>query len=537
MPHSDIPLSPNQVELHRREQQAAFDTQVSDLIRWLTTEAVGLPLHQVSGPLFAHVTTLALVALSLWSALRLDEHVPAVRVYGKASYRFHAWRREPVRTRFGVFYSFEPVYRLIDGTGPRCLFPHARRIGLAAGRMSLSVHLLVAELVTRMPFAPVREVADAVGLWVPGPRAMLGIVDRLGPEAIAEMHSPQTPTHEGTHVIIEQDDGGIPHVRPEELEKRRRPNQRKTRARGRQTRLQSRRRRRGKRVDRRRRQKGDKSKNCRMATIYVLYTLEVHADGTVEGPLNRQVFGATRDKDKLRKTVLRAAKARGWGVKPSIYLADGASSHWTAWKRTFHAGTPCVDWYHVAEYLWDAADAVFRVAQTAPKGKRARKAFNKKKNRMEGERSKWVRARQDELLAGKIDVVLQEVQKLGERVGRTGPGTRGRRKKVKDAVTYLTNHKKYLTYSTIGHIVMGTGVVEGMIKQIGARLKGPGMRWSVERAERMLALRCLQLSGQRAWKRFTERVREHHEAVTSLHVPAVSPTEELTAYSAVRKAA
>ena len=45
-------------------------------------------------------------------------------------------------------------------------------------------------------------------------------------------------------------------------------------------------------MDRERRRKGDKSKNCRMATVYVVYTLKVHPDGTVEGPLNRQVFAA-----------------------------------------------------------------------------------------------------------------------------------------------------------------------------------------------------------------------------------------------------
>ncbi|MFT6820612.1 MAG: hypothetical protein ACJATT_004440 [Myxococcota bacterium] len=88
-----------------------------------------------------------------------------------------------------------------------------------------------------------------------------------------------------------------------------------------------------------------------MATVYVLYTLKVDSDGAVEGPLNRQVFAATRDKAMLRRRVLRAAKARGWGVKPPIYLADGASCHWKAWKETFHQATPCVDWFHVSEYL------------------------------------------------------------------------------------------------------------------------------------------------------------------------------------------
>ena len=290
-------------------------------------------------------------------------------------------------------------------------------------------------------------------------------------------------------------------------------------------------------MHRHRRKKGDKSKNCRMATVYVVYTLRVHADGTVEGPLHRQVFAATRDKAALQKRVLQAAKARGWGTKPSIYLADGATTHWKAWQQVFHEGTPCVDWFHVAEYLWTAADAVFRVSGRQPQGKRAKKAFAKKKSKAYADKAEWVQARQDELLAGDVEGALHALRQLTERVGASGPGTHARRKAIRDAITYVDNHKQYMPYATLGHIVMGTGVVEATIKQLGARMKGPGMRWSVERAERILALRCLQLSADDAWARFVVRIVHAHESVTSLHVPAISPTVCLTAHTAARKAA
>lgn len=208
-----------------------------------------------------------------------------------------------------------------------------------------------------------------------------------------------------------------------------------------------------------------------------------------------------------------------------------------AWKETFHAGTPCVDWFHVAQYLWDAADAVFRVTRPSPKGKRAKKAYAKEKDKVQADKSKWVRARQDELLAGEVDAVLGSIRELQRHVGASGPGTRTRRKALTDATTYVENHREYLTYAKIGHVVMGTGVVEGTIKQLGARLKGPGMRWSVERAERVLALRCLQLSHEPAWARFTERIQETHEALSNPHVPAISPSGRVTAHTAVRKVA
>jgi len=538
MPLPNITDHHSRIQSERAARRARFAAAASEVSRWLTADAHELALHEVVAALTARLTALALTALALWAVLRLeDDHVPAVLTHGGASYVFHAWRAQPVRTRFGEFSSFEPVYLRHQGKGPKRLMPHSRRMGLARGRMALGVHLLVANLAARMTFKAVGEVAEAFDVWVPGRRAMLGIVDHVGEHAVAMLRAPVAPDPltEGTHIIIEQDDGGIPHVRPEELAKRRRPNRRRTR--GARTRQEQRRERRGRRVDRRRRRTGDKSKNCRMATVYVVYTLAVHEDGTVEGPLNRQVFASTGNKSALRRTVKRAAKARGWGSKPSIYLADGASTHWKAWRSTFHEGTPCVDWYHVAEYLWQAAEAVFRMTRPVPKGKRAKKAYAAEKKRISKARSAWVRRRQDELFAGDIDAVERELETLADRIGRSGPGTRTRRGKVQSAITYVQNHREFLNYAKVGDIAMGTGVVESTIKQLGARLKGPGMRWSIERAERVLALRCLQLSDEGAWTRLTERVREAHEATTSLHVARISPTQTLSGHNAVRKAA
>jgi hypothetical protein len=532
---SVIPSSHSQIQTEREARLSSFTASAAALTDWLTTEASDLALHNVVATLTAQMNQLALAALALWSALRLDDDVPSSIAYGTASYSFRAWRTEMIGTRFGKFESVQPVYVRHQGSGPKRLLPHGRRIGLAPGRMSLGVQLQVANLVARMPFQAVQEVADVVGLWIPGQRAVLGIVDAVGDHATAAMLAPPAPVPltEGTHVVIEQDDGGIPHVSPKELEQRRRPNRRKTR--GRQSRRARRRTRRGRRCTRQRRRTGDKSKNCRMATVYVVYTLQVHADGTVEGPLNRQVFASTCDKAGLRTAVLRAAKARGWGTKPSLYLADGAATHWKGWKEIFHEGTPCIDWYHVAEYLWQAADAVFRVSRPAPRGKTPLKHFKAEKRLVAADRSAWVRARQDELLAGDIDAVERHIAALAKRIGRSGPGTRSRRSKVQGAATYIQNHCAFLTYSKVKDIVMGTGVVESTIKQLGARMKGAGMRWSVERGQNVLALRCLLLSDG-GWDRFAVRVREAHEATTSLHVRAISPTRIVTAHNAVRKA-
>jgi len=44
---------------------------------------------------------------------------------------------------------------------------------------------------------------------------------------------------------------------------------------------------------------------------------------------------------------------------------------------------------------------------------------------------------------------------------------------------------------------IATGAVEGAVRNlVGIRLDGPGMRWSRQRSERLLYLRCVLLNGQ-----------------------------------------
>jgi hypothetical protein len=52
-------------------------------------------------------------------------------------------------------------------------------------------------------------------------------------------------------------------------------------------------------------------------------------------------------------------------------------------------------------------------------------------------------------------------------------------------------------------LFVGSGVVEAGCKTaIGHRLKQSGMQWTVRDANHIIALRCLQLSGQ--WEEFWE---------------------------------
>jgi len=126
--------------------------------------------------------------------------------------------------------------------------------------------------------------------------------------------------------------------------------------------------------------------------------------------------------------------------------------------------------------------------------------------------AKWVRARQNELRAGEVDAVLAAIEKVRKKIGRSGPGTKGRRKRVNDALRYLRNHREVLPYAELlaDGLDIGTGVMEGAVKHaVAARLDGTGMQWSPPRAEDVLALRLVLVNDLRS--AFDEHAIERHE--------------------------
>src|SRR5690606_4094320 len=175
---------------------------------------------------------------------------------------------------------------------------------------------------------------------------------------------------------------GAPMIGSAEHERRRRPHEKRSA----DTPSRGRRRKHRRDNPRARRRKGDRSKNARMATVAVVYTLRRMPDGSLEGPINKRVIATFRGRRVLFEMARREAAGRGYGTKPTYFLADGARGLWTMQERYFPKATPCVDWYHVCEYLWAAGTAVHREGSD--------------------ELAAWVHDRKDELLRGDIDAVL-----------------------------------------------------------------------------------------------------------------------------------
>lgn len=510
MPDQPIDLS-SQVHAERDRRVEVARGLFDDLLAWAREPAQALALAEVERTLLARLMQLGVALIGVWLAEHLPTSVPRRIRVGRGWYSYQAFSGDTVRTRFGELWAPRPVYTRVGGHGPAWVAPEDGAIGLADGRMSLGVHLLVAWLAARMAFDDVGETIEQFGGYAPSKRAALGIVDEIGPQAAAWMQAMPVPEDDGDIIVVQVDGKGAPMLGTAEHSKRCRPHMKGPRGRGR-------RRQRRREQPRARRGKGQRSKNARMATVAVIYTLRRLPDGTLEGPLNKRIIATFGPKRRLFELALREARQRGYGTKPTYFLADGDRALWKLQREFFPEATPCLDWYHACEYLWAAGTAAFA------EGSR--------------ELAAWVHQRQGELLEGQLEAVLDALRAVQDGVGRSGPGTRGRRERVQAALTFLDNHRDQLQYHKLRGVDMdiATGAVEGAINYIiGRRLDGSMMRWSPARADHVLALRCVQYNGH--WKRFAAAVEHAHAARGSPVIGRITPQHRQTPYDAVRKAA
>jgi hypothetical protein len=152
-------------------------------------------------------------------------------------------------------------------------------------------------------------------------------------------------------------------------------------------------------------------------------------------------------------------------------LGDGAAWIWALAAEHFPGALQIVDWFHASERVWELGRALFgeETEETAP----------------------WVEAQLDRLAQGQAAVLAAEWATLP---------CRGAAAAVRDEqVTYFTNQAgrmAYDRYRAAGWDI-GSGIVESACKHlIGAREKGPGMRWSEAGARAVAAVRVLLFNEQ-----------------------------------------
>ena len=385
--------------------------------------------------------------------------------------------RTEIGTRFGKIEVVRPVGRQVGAPRAARDLPLDRDVGLVGG-FTLPVVTLVARLTALMAFAATRGLMKSLFAWAPSSRSVLRIVDAVGAQARPFLEQAPPPDDDGEVLVITVDGKGAPAISSREYERRATPHE----ARGGNRRHARRKKR--KEHPRKRRGPGKKSKNAKMAAVGVLYTLRRNADGKLDGPVNKRTYATFVSYRALFEWIHAEAVRRGYGTKKFkkvLFVADGAEVLWSLQQEFFPDAEVCLDWFHVVEKLWKAGKAVCR-------------GTRRERRHLEA----WVDEQKRSLRRGGHADVAAAIEAALAATPVTGPGNKYRREVLAEVAAYLRKNATRLEYARLRRqdLDIGSGVVEGAVRHlVGVRLDGPGMRWSRDRAEAVLRLRCVLING------------------------------------------
>jgi hypothetical protein len=466
------------IERAKHDVQRAFD----DALARAETGKIGT-FYELEKDLWTLLLALgrSLVALFLLRAAQRPRD--AAYGLGEERYVITADRTTALGTRFGKVQFTRSIARKVGDPHAACDLPVDRELNLCTG-FSLGVVVAVTRLCAQMAFAGARTTFEQFCEWAPSPRAVLRMVDAVGAKARSFLEHAPPPDDDGEVLVIQVDGKGAPTISSRERARRARPR----RPRGGKNRRHHRRahRREHPRI---RRKSGKKSKNAKVAAVGVLYTLRRTADG-LEGPINKRAYATFTGYRALFVWLHAEAAKRGYGTSKFsrvLFLADGADVIWTLQQEFFPDAEPCLDWYHVAEKLWAAGKCLHR------EGAHGLEA--------------WVAEQKKRLRNGSFDALITELTAALEDTARTGPGNKYRRKVLAKTIAHFEKNRHRMRYQRLRRLDLdiATGIVEGAVRHIiGIRLDGPGMRWGLDRLERVLQLRCVLVNGM--WDAFVDHL-------------------------------
>lgn len=320
----------------------------------------------------------------------------------------------------------------------------------------------------------------------------------LGRHSEAWFRMQPAPEGDGEVLVIEIDGKAVPTATERELARRRRkrphrPKSGSPRHRGRDKRSRH--------PKQPRRKKGDKTKNGKMVTMVVMYTLRRRGTRRLEGPVNRRFYASFGPKRHAFAIARREANKRGFTADSGQLVqvvTDGDNDYADLAAEYFPEAIHTVDCYHVFEKLWEAGGAFLTEGSAELKA--------------------WVREQKERLFDDDVESVLAELKRRRDAIAKTGPGNKGRRQRLLKAGKYLEKRVDKLRYGWLRRrdLVIATGIVEGAVKCIIAkRCDHGGMRWIKERAQAVIQLRCIEANGD--WEAFERFVHDRLRAAAQLN--------------------
>ena len=219
-----------------------------------------------------------------------------------------------------------------------------------------------------------------------------------------------------------------------------------------------------------------KTREVKLATVWTAETRDkagrpVRDRGSVS--YNAAVeSAASRDTDPqpaaFAQRVHREAQRCGFDTADrQVVIGDGAPWIWNIAAEQFPGAIEIVDIYHAKQHLCDVAKALYGAGADLA--------------------NQWAKDRRAELDAGRLRALVATLRIHVE----TTPEAR-------KCIHYVFGNRHRMRYPQFRDrgLCVSSGVVEAGCKQIGARLKRAGMRWTVAGANAIIALRCCLLSGR-----------------------------------------
>ena len=488
-PAGEAASTPDEAEAGLKEAFGA----VTPLVHQWATSSEDVTFRAFEKALVEVVLAVARAAIVLFLTLR--ERKVAMETADHVERGGRLFRKAPaiarnLTTLFGVVRYVRLYMREVSqNEGKRRGFhPLDAALGLLPDRFSWNVLSPAVRLATKLSFAEARSTLSQFVPNTPSTEVIEQAVLGFGRYTAEWFENAPAPEGDGGVLVVMIDSKGAPTATETEL--RRRRGKRKKRRLPKSARHRGRARR-GRYPKKPRRKKGDKSKNAKMATMVVMYTLKRHGEHLL-GPINKRVYASFAPKKHAFAVARREADKRGFheGSGRLVQLVtDGDEDLAYYAKQFFPTALHSMDVMHVIERLWSAGECIHR--EGTP------------------ELRAWVEAQKDRLYRGRVDLILRELRSRFEATPKTGPGNKGKRERLWGVIRYIDKRKAHMRYDELiaQDLELGTGPVEGAVKNIiGKRFDHGGMRWIKERAEALLQLRCIEANGD--WDGFLEHVHD-----------------------------
>lgn len=452
---------------------------MKEVIDWITN-CQSCNFWEFEQELVSKVFALGLLCISLF--LCMKEEGIKERHQKPEGYKWQKPQDRQLGTFFGkVSYWRSYVYQTKGGGG---YYPLDVELGLTGDGFSMLVQSYAALIATKMSYAQATIVLSLFLQWSPAQKSIEEMVLGLGRHTREWFESAPAPEDEGEVLVIQFDSKGNPMATEAELEKRRskrqpNPHPGSQRHRGQAARLR--------RGSKKRRKKGDKSKNAKMATIMVMYTLKKSKDGKLEGPCNKKVYASHAPKRHVVAIARREADKRGFGRDKGQLVqivTDGDNDLERYIEEFFPEAIHTIDVYHVTEYLWEAGHALYQEGSD--------------------ELETWVATQKEALYEGRVVDIIADLDK---RLALLPTGTA--QTCLEKVRTYLDKRQEKMDYKSLRaqDLEISSGAVEGAVNYVIAkRFDCGGMRWIKERAETLLQLRCIEVNGD--WDAFISFVHD-----------------------------